>query len=177
MTGTPRRRDRTRRRRRPATARQSAARLAAVQALYQIDMTGAAAGVVVPEFMQHRLGENDLAGGPGRNINAELFEMLVRGVSERREEFDASLRPILPEDWPLGRLEMLMRAIMRLAAFELDARPEVPAAVVVTEYVGLAHDFLSPAEAGMVNAVLDRLARDARPGELTSNVGEAVPSR
>ena len=176
MTGAPRRAGRTRRRR-PATARHSAARLAALQALYQIDMTGAAAGVVVPEFIEHRLGENDPDTGSGRNTNAELFEMLVRGVSDRREEIDASLRPILPEDWPLSRLEMLMRAILRLAAFELDARPEVPAAVVVTEYVGLAHDFLSPAEAGMVNAVTDRLARDARPGELTADGGEAVPSR
>lgn len=173
MTGTPGRRDGGRRRR-PATARHSAARLAAVQALYQIDMTGAPAGLVVPEFIEHRLGGDT---GPGRNTNAALFETLVRGVCDRREAFDASLRPLLPDDWPLSRLEMLMRAILRLAAFELADRPEVPAAVVVTEYVGLAHDFLSAAEAGMVNAVLDRLARAARPGELTAHGGDAVPSR
>lgn len=176
MTSPPRRRDRIRQRR-PATARHSAARLAAVQALYQIEMTAAPAGYVVPEFIEHRLGSDDPEGGSGRNANAGLFEALVRGVCDRREELDASLRPILPDDWPLSRLEMLMRAILRLGAFELATRPEVPAAVVVTEYVGLAHDFLSAAEAGMVNAVLDRLARAARPGELTAHGGDAVPSR
>jgi len=180
MTATPGRRDRTRRRR-PATARHSQARLAAVQALYQIDMAGAPAGLVVPEFIEHRFADGDPETGPGRNTNAKLFEALVRGVCDRREELDARLRPMLPEDWALSRLELLMRAILRLAAFELIARPEVPAAVVLTEYVGLAHNFLSPAEAGMVNAILDRLARQARPGELIPRIaghgGEAVSSR
>jgi len=176
MTAPPRRRDRTRRRR-PATARHSAARLAAVQALYQIDMTAAPAGVVVPEFIEHRLRESDPETGSVRSTNAKLFEELVRGVCDRREALDASLRPLLPDAWPLSRLELLMREILRLAAFELTARPEVPASVALSEYVGLAHDFLSDAEAGMVNAVLDRLARATRPGELTAHGGEAVPSR
>lgn len=176
MTNAPRRRERNRRRR-PATARHSQARLAALQALYQIDMTAAPAGVVIPEFIEHRFADGDPETGPGQNTNAKLFEMLVRGVCDQREELDVGLRPMLPEDWPLSRLELLMRAILRLAAFELNARPEVPAAVALTEYVALAHEFLSRAEAGMVNAVLDRLARHARPGELTGHGGDAVPSQ
>lgn len=176
MTAAPRRRDRTRQRR-PATARHSQARLAALQALYQIDMTGTAAGVVIPEFIEHRFADGDPETGPGENTNAKLFAVLVHGVCDRREELDVGLRPMLPEDWPLSRLELLMRAILRLAAFELNARPEVPAAVVLTEYVNLAHEFLSRAEAGMVNAVLDRLARHARPGELTGHDGDAGTSR
>jgi N utilization substance protein B len=150
----------------PGTARHSAAREAALQALYQMEITGAPAAVVVDEFVTHRLGATDEEATGGRKANAKMFAALVGGVSERREALDEALRPLLAAGWQIERLEIIMRCILRLGAFELMTRLEVPARVVVSEYVTLAGAFFNGDEPGAVNGILDRLARSLRPGEL-----------
>jgi N utilization substance protein B len=152
-------------RRPPAGRRRSAARLAAVQALYQIDLTGAAVEAVVAEFVKHRLGRDIDGDNYGEADNA-LFAELVRGAWARREDIDRMLAVSLTPDWPLGRLEVILRAILRAGAYELLDRPDVPARVVINEYLDIAHAFYSGKEPGLVNGVLDRLARQLRAAEL-----------
>ena len=148
--------------------RRSAARLAAAQALYQIDLTGADPALVVVEFREHRLGQDPAGGGGAAKTepDAAYFERLVRGVVERRAEIDAMLAPALAEGWTLARLEVVLRAALRLGAFELIALGDVPARVVINEYVNIAHMFFAGKEPGFINGVLDRLARRLRPSEL-----------
>lgn len=146
------------------SARRSAARLAAVQALYQTDHSGAHPDAVLEEFLRFRLGdsfdtEHDVA--PDKN----LFTEIVRGVSSRRQALDEMLSAVLAETWLLGRLEFILRAILRAGVYELEARPNTPARVVITEYVDVAHAFYDGQEPGMVNGLLDRLARTLRTEE------------
>lgn len=150
----------------PRTGRHSAARLAALQALYQIEMTGAPGAQVVDEFVHHRLDRPDDETGATRKTNAKRFGALVRGVSAQNAEIDAAIAPLLAPGWTLGRIEIVLRCILRLGAYELMAMPEIPARVTITEYVALAGDFFSGDEPGVVNGILDRLARRLRPGEL-----------
>ena len=137
-------------------SRRSAARLAAVQALYQIDLTAAEPATVVAEFRQHRLEAN---------ADRDFFGEIVEGVSARRDEVDGLLAPLLAEGWALPRLETVLRAILRAGAFELVGRGDVPARVVIDEYVSVARAFFSDKEPGVVNGILDRLARQLRSGE------------
>jgi len=155
---------------RRSAARRSATRLAAVQALYQIDLTGAEVDGVVEEFRKHRLGVDDEDSAMEKS-DKRLFAELVTGVMARRAELDAQLAPALVEGWSLDRLEVVLRCILRLGTFELMARRRVPARVVISEHVDLAHAFFSGGEPGMVNGVLDRLARSLRPGELEAKRG------
>lgn len=141
--------------------RRSVARLAAVQALYQIDLTGTPPEQVIVEFRSHRLDET--AGKDA--ADAEFFGELVGGVVARRGEIDALLAPLLAEGWTIERLEKVLRAILRAGAFEILARGDVPAAVVIDEYVRVAHAFFSEREPGVVNGILDRLARTVRATE------------
>ncbi len=137
-------------------SRRRAARLAAVQAIYQIDLTGAEAASVLTEFRHHRLG---------RGADRSLFEDLVQGAWTRRQEIDQALSGALVASWPLHRLARPLRSIMRVGVYELTAHEAVPAAVVINEYVDLAHAFFGGKEPGMVNAVLDRLAQGLRPDQ------------
>lgn len=146
-------------------AGRSAARLAAVQALYQIEVTGAAPNGVVDEFHDHRL-DPDTGAPPAGEIDDELFNTLVRGASSRREEIDALVAPALATGWTLPRLEIVLRSILRSACFELLALGEVPARTVINEYVNIAHMFFAGREPAFVNGILDRLARRLRPDEL-----------
>lgn len=155
---------------RRSAARRSATRLAAVQALYQIDLTGSEVDGVVEEFRQHRLGVDD-EDSEMEKADKRLFAELVTGVMARRAELDALLATALVEGWSLDRLEVVLRCILRLGTFELMARSRVPARVVISEHVDLAHAFFSGGEPGMVNGVLDRLARSLRPGELEAKTG------
>ena len=155
---------------RRSAARRSATRLAAVQALYQIDLTGSEVDGVVEEFRQHRLGVDD-EDSEMEKADKRLFAELVTGVMARRAELDALLATALVEGWSLDRLEVVLRCILRLGTFELMARRRVPARVVISEHVDLAHAFFSGGEPGMVNGVLDRLARSLRPGELEAKTG------
>jgi len=149
-----------------ATSRHSAARLAAVQALYQMEMTGTKAPIVIDEFQKHRFGAADAEEGTPARINETLFSDIVRGVVVRLEDIDRKIDASLPDTWQAERLEVVLRCILRAAALELLVRFEAPAAVIVSEYVRLAHSFFSEGEPAFANGVLDRLARDSRPGEL-----------
>jgi transcription antitermination protein NusB len=162
--------------RNPATARHRAARLAAVQALYQIEITEAAPEGVVREFESHRLGAADPEASGGRKANAKLFSLLVEGVMARRDELDALIAPRLAAGWRVERLEVILRCILRLGAFELLVRVEVPARAVVSEYVRLADSFFAKSEPGMVNGILDGVARAVRPGELERERGKDTPA-
>ncbi len=144
--------------------RRAAARLGAVQALYQLDMNGGSPAAVADEFVQHRLGremDGDVYGG----ADEELFRRLFLGAAARREELDNIVAAVLPEAWPLDRIDSILRQILRCGVYELAELPEIPAPVVISEYVGVADAFFAGKEPGMVNAVLDRLARDLRPTE------------
>jgi N utilization substance protein B len=152
--------------------KRSAARLAAVQALYQIDLTGAAVETVVAEFIKHRL-ERDIDGDNYGAVDRALFADIVTGASHRRQELDRMIAAALTEEWPLERLEVTLRAILRAGAYELAGRRDVPARVTLNEYMDLAHAFFAGKEPGLVNGVLDRLAKTLRPDDLEPGGGRA----
>ena len=149
-----------------AAPRLSSARLAAVQAIYQMEMTGVGADIVVGEFLLHRGGAELDESGHVAEADRALFVELVRGVAEHHAEIDRMLASLLVEEWPLERIEKVMAAILRAGAYELGHRPDVPARVVISEYVDVAHAFLDKREVGMVNGVLDGLARHLRAAEM-----------
>ena len=144
--------------------KRSASRLAAVQALYQVEMTDITPNVVVVEYVKHRLGQ-EIDGDEFLPADATLFEELVQGTVAHQAELDALIVPALAADWPLERLEMILRAILRVASFELAHRIDVPVKVVITEYVDIAHAFFAGKEPGLINGVLDKLGRQLRPTE------------
>lgn len=144
--------------------RLSAARLAAVQALYQMDMAGDGVEDVVAEFIAHRLADWT-EDGQSIDADADLFAALSRGAGVRRDEIDVLIVGALAEGWTVERLELLLRAVLRVGTFELLARPETPAKVIINEYIEVAHAFFGKGPPGFVNGVLDRLAHDIRPGE------------
>ena len=158
----------------PGPGGRSAARLAAVQALYQMKMAGQDAETVIDDFLRHRLAES---GQDGEDVDLQradrdFFRDLVRGVARETESLDDMLTAVLAEDWPVERLEAILKLILRSGAFELGHWPQVPARVVVSQYVDLAHAFLDDRQTAMTNGVLDRLARHMRPEEFE---GEALP--
>ncbi len=134
-----------------------AARIAAVQALYQVEFSGAEPRAVVLEFLGHRMDEDEAAP------DQEFFKAIVEGAWSGQGDIDDRLSGALPEAWPLARIDHVLRALLRAAAFELTSRPDVPPRVAINEYVEIAHDFFSGKEPGMANAVLDKIARAARP--------------
>lgn len=155
--------------------RRSAARLAAVQALYEMDVAGADADDVLEEFLQKRwrlgrAGEapesTDSGDEPLTDPDEEWLGDLVHGVATGCEELDGFIGMALSGDWTVDRLETLLRVILRAGAYELAKKPDVPAAVVITEYLDVAHAFFEGKETSLVNGVLDHLARELRPGEL-----------
>ncbi len=150
--------------------RRSAARLAAVQALYQMDLTGKGLDLIINEFERHWMGkeiEDDLY----KPADSTLFRLIVQGVLDRQKRIDPTIDELLTKGWPLKRIENVMRAILRAGAWELMMTPEVPVKVVISEYVDIARAFFEKEETSMVNAVLDRLAREARQGELPEKGG------
>lgn len=144
----------------PANKR-GAARLAAVQALYQMDVGGTPLLETVSEYENHRLGR-EIDGETYRDADAAWFRDVVSGVVRRQKEIDPLIHNALPSDWPLSRLDTTLRAIMRAGTYEISARKDVPVAVIVSEYVDVAKAFYTAEEPGLVNAVLDRLARSER---------------
>jgi N utilization substance protein B len=151
----------------PAAARRSAARLSAVQALYQIELTGAAPDPVISQFTDPK-SRDQLTGEQLVEPDAELFGDLVRGVVAGRADLDRLIADSLTVDWEIGRLDLILRLIMEAGAHEITRRPDIPARVAITEYVDVAHAFFDGAEPGLVNGVLDRIARGHRPGEMTA---------
>jgi N utilization substance protein B len=147
-----------------SAGRRGLARLSAVQALYQIELTSAEPKAVVTEFATHRLGQ-EIDGDRYADADRAFFGDLVGGASARRADVDSAVSAALPADWPLPRLEAVLRAILRAGAYELLARADVPGPVIINEYVEIARAFYDGKEPGMVNGVLDRVARTLRPEE------------
>ena len=139
----------------------SAARLAAVQALYQQEMEGTALARLLDEFHQHRLGAT-IEDVEYADAEVDFFDDIVRGVDARRDEIDAKIAARLSASWNLPRLDRPMRAILRAGAYELIARPDVPTASVISEYVDVADAFYDKRETGFVNGLLDAVAKDVR---------------
>ncbi|MET0313183.1 MAG: transcription antitermination factor NusB [Hansschlegelia sp.] len=139
----------------------SAARLAAVQALYQMDIAGSPLPDTLAQFESHWLGKV-VDGDEYKPAEAAFFRDLVKGVLKEQRALDPLIDRTLQSGWPLKRVEAIMRAILRAGAFELGKRRDVPVKVVITEYVDIAHAFFERDEAGMVNAVLDTIAREVR---------------
>ena len=149
----------------PKTANQrGAARLGAVQALYQMEVGGATLPSVVAEFEAHRLGR-DLEGEQLRPADLAFFRSLVGGVVEQQRKIDPIIHGALPPTWPLTRVDLTLRAILRCGVFELLERRDVPGRVVITEYVDVARAFFEADEPGLVNGVLDNVARNVRREE------------
>jgi len=142
----------------------SAARLLAVQALYQIAVGQESAKQVLQEFLQHRV-EEDIEGLKHASVNRELLAELIEGATRKAEELDDMIAAVLDEDWTLDRLEILLRGLLQAATYELAERLEVPARVVISEYVDLAHAFFDGRETAFVNGLLDRLAHVLRAEE------------
>jgi N utilization substance protein B len=139
----------------------SAARLAAVQALYQMEMEGTPLAKLLHEFHQHRLGAT-IEDDTYAEAEVDFFDDLVAGANARRTEIDGLISERLADGWSLERLDRSMRAILRAGAYELIARPDVPVATVITEYVDVAHAFFDKRETGFVNGLLDAIAKAAR---------------
>jgi transcription antitermination protein NusB len=142
----------------------SAARLAAVQALYQMDMTGIDLTDVIAEFETHRLGK-EVEGCQYRDAEASFFRDLVEGVVREQLRIDPLIDKQLAEGWRLTRVDSILRAILRSGAYELLVRSDVPARVVISEYVDIAHAFFGEDEPKVVNGILDRLGHKSRPHE------------
>jgi len=139
----------------------AAARLAAAQALYQHEMEGTAIAQLLHEFHQHRLGAT-IEDAEYAEAEVDFFDDVVKGATARRDEIDGVIKARLAKGWSLERLDRAMRAILRAGTYELLARPDVPTATVITEYVDVAHAFFDKREAGFVNGLLDAVSKDVR---------------
>lgn len=139
----------------------AAARLAAAQALYQHEMEATPVTRLLHEFHQHRLGAT-IEDAEYAEAEVDFFDDVVKGATARLAEIDAAITGKLASGWTLGRLDRSMRAILRAGTYELMARPDVPTATVITEYVDVAHAFFDKREAGFVNGLLDAIAKDVR---------------
>lgn len=151
--------------------RRSAARLAAVQALYQMQLGGATAEDAIAQFTAGRAtspvsdeesGDKSLAP-----LDPGLFGSIVRGVSGGRGRLDEMISGALTTDWTVERLQLLVRLILEAGVFELTERADVPPRVAINEYVNLAHAFFDGAEPGLINGVLDAVAKSYRSEEMS----------
>ena len=140
----------------------SASRLAAVQALYQLEMfEELKPAVVIEEYINHRLGQ-EIEGDTYVKADEALFTDIVEGASGRMDELNALIVPNLSANWSMERIEAIVRAILRAGSYELVARPDVPTAVIINEYVDVAHAFFERAEASFVNGILDKIGKKVR---------------
>src|SRR5499427_2830449 len=145
--------------------KRGAARLAAVQALYQMDLAGTGLNDILAEFESHWIGR-EVEGAQYLPAEAAFFRDIVSGVVREQRELDPQIDAALARGWPLKRIEAVLRAVLRAGAYELAHRRDVPARVVTSEYVDVASAFVEEDETGMVNAVLHQLARELRDAEL-----------
>jgi N utilization substance protein B len=139
----------------------SAARLAAVQALYQQDMEGTPLPQLLKEFHDHRLGAT-IEEAEYHEAEGDFFDDIVTGAIARRADTDSAISSKLAAGWSLERLDKPMRAILRAGAYELIARPDVPVGSVISEYLDVAHAFYDKRESGFVNGLLDSIAKEVR---------------
>jgi transcription antitermination protein NusB len=146
--------------------RRSVARLAAVQALYQLEANPEAdPTAVIREFTRHRFGE-EIDGGRMEEADPALFAEIVHGVADDQERLDAEISAALNDDWPLQRLDTVLRAILRAGAYELVHRRDVPPRISLKDYTVIAHAFFTGKEPGLANGVLNRLAHTLRAADL-----------
>jgi N utilization substance protein B len=151
--------------RRSDSRSRSVSRLAVVQALYQMELAGQDSESALEEFIEHRLGR-EIDGEQYAEADEKYFAELVRGVVEQQDEIDRTLAHYMAKDWPFDRIDPTLRAIMRAAAFEIIARPSVPARVIVHEYLNVATAFFEEGEENaFLSGVLNRMARERRPEE------------
>ncbi len=141
------------------------ARLSAVQALYQMDLAGTDLNLAILEFEVHRFDEV-LDGVEYGVVDREFFRDLLSGVVREQKELDPLINAHLAKGWRLGRIDSILRAILRSGAYEMMSREDVPPRVIISEYVDVAHAFFEGEEPKVVNAILDALARELRPQEL-----------
>ncbi len=157
---------------RPPGRPRTASRVAAVQALFQSEQGGESAETVIDQFVRHRLGELPGSGGfeEGRVPDAQvkLFARIVRAAVLAQDEIDARLAEALPETWPIGRLDPVLRALLRAGTAELSMSDGAPSRVLINEYLDVAHGFFAGDEPRMVNGLLDRLAHQLRPREFAA---------
>jgi len=149
----------------PKTRTRTASRVAAVQALFQSEQAGDSPETVIDQFVRHRLGGEEYEDGRVPDAEVTLFTRVVREASRRQDTIDKQMAEALPEEWPLGRLDPVLRALLRAAGAELSMTDGPPAKVVINEYLDVARGFFTGPEPGMANAVLDRMARGLRAGE------------
>jgi transcription antitermination protein NusB len=152
----------------------SGARLAVVQALYEMDISGKGVLDALAEFEAFWIGQ-EVDGIAHPPAETAFFRDLLRGTVEEQRAIDPKLDQALAQGWPLRRIEIVLRAILRAGAYELMFRKDVPAAAAISAYVDVAHSFYTADEPGLVNAVLDRLAREVRPGEVGAPKASAKP--
>ena len=148
----------------PKANRRGAARLAAVQALYQMDIAGTGLNEILAQFESHWIGR-EVEGEQYLPAEAAFFREIVRGVLDDQRRIDPMIDEALSRGWPLRRIETVLRAALRAGVYELDKRRDIPARVVVKEYADVAAAFVERDETGLVNAVLDQLARQLRGEE------------
>ena len=153
----------------PKTRARTASRVAAVQALFQSEQAGDSPETVIDQFIRHRLGalpgQDGYEDGRVPDAEATLFQRVVREASRQQDTIDRLLVEALPADWPLARLDPVLRALLRAAGAELTMKDGPPAKVVINEYLDVARGFFTGPEPGLANAVLDRMARDLRAEE------------
>jgi transcription antitermination protein NusB len=137
------------------------ARLAAVQALYQMELAGTGVEAVIREFSDHRF-DADLEGERMARADEDFFAEIVRGVIAAQKDIDGAISARLAKGWRLNRIDATLRAILRAGGFELLRRPDIPAEVAIDEYIEVAKSFFEGPEPGVANAVLDGIARDGR---------------
>lgn len=160
----------------------SSARIAAVQALYEMDMTDASADPILTEFMAERWqragqddpdASQDTASAQLPPFNHELLSEIVNGVAGNTAELDQHIGGALSDNWTVERLEVLVRSVLRAGTFELLHKIDVPVRVVINEYMDVAHSFFSGTEPGLINGVLDKLAREIRTHEMNGDTASS----
>lgn len=156
-----------------AANKRGAARLSAVQALYQMDIGGAGLTEVVAEYENFRLGR-EIDGETYLEADASWFRGIVAGVVKDQKTIDPIIHTALTDDWPLARIDSTLRAALRAAVFELINRKDVAARVIISEYVEVAKAFFDGDEPKMVNGVLDRVSRDLRQDEMDTKPAQAT---
>lgn len=153
----------------------TASRMAAVQALYQMDLAGTDVSQVIDEFVRLRFESTDADATLG-NADPVFFAEILRGVVRCQRDIDPSVDQQLATGWRLVRVDSILRAILRAGVFEILERPDVPARVAINEYINVAHSFFSGDEPKVVNGVLDKIARKHRAAEFAGAPGRGSSS-
>jgi transcription antitermination protein NusB len=153
-------------------SKRHAARIAAVQAIYQIDATGMPADRVMAEFLKHRISSPEARSSYG-DADPEFFSELVRGLSDERPKIDRAIEEALADGWTAERIDRVLHAILRCGAFEIVCRADIPPKVAINEYVAVARAFFEGDEPGFVNGVLDTIGRKTRAAEMGKSSGAA----